>query len=300
MPGTLIVLLGPTGVGKTELSLRLAGQYGAPILSADSRQVYRELKIGTAAPDSLQLAQAEHYFIGTLELIDYYSAARYEEEATQLLDRLFKIHPVVIMTGGSMLYIDAVCNGIDELPTVDPEIRRQLKEQYECEGLENLRRELRLLDPGFYNQVDLKNPKRIIHALEICRMTGKPYSSLRTGPRKERPFGILKIGLRRDREELYLRINRRVDEMMKNGLLEEAGRMYPYRMYNSLNTVGYKELFAYFDGILTLEEAIDKIKQHTRIYSRKQMTWFKKDAAISWFYPEEEEKIKNYLESRLG
>lgn len=300
MSGTLIILLGPTGVGKTELSLRLAEKYGAPILSADSRQVYRKLKIGTAAPDSKQLARAVHYFVGTLELTEYYSAARYEEEAMALLNRLFGSHPVVIMTGGSMLYIDAVCRGIDELPTVHPEIRQELKERFQQEGLESLRRELRLLDPVYYKQADLKNPRRIIHALEICRMTGRPYSSLRTAPRKERPFRILKIGLCREREELYHRINRRVDEMMKNGLLKEARALYPYRTCNSLNTVGYKELFAYFDGFCTLEEAIEKIKQHTRIYSRKQMTWFKKDDEIAWFHPDNEKEIKKFLCDRLN
>lgn len=283
----LLVLLGPTGVGKTDLSLRLAKHFASPILSCDSRQMYKGLEVGTAAPSAAQLEEVQHHFIGTLELTDYYNASRFEEEALALLSRLHETHPVVVMTGGSMMYIDAVCKGIDEIPTVDETLRQQLWTQFEKEGLDPIRAQLKSLDPDFYKQVDLKNYKRVIHALEVCLMTGKPYSSLRTNQVKQRPFGIVKIGLVREREELYERINRRVDEMIGSGLVEEARRVYPLRHLNSLNTVGYKELFSYFDGTWSLDFAIEKIKQNSRIYARKQMTWFKRDPGIRWFHPED-------------
>ena len=284
---SLVVLIGPTGVGKTELSLDLAERLNSPVISCDSRQLYKGLSIGTAAPTPEQLQRVKHYFIATLDLTDYYSASQYEEDALTLISQLHTSHDTLLMTGGSMMYIDAICNGIDEIPTIDEELRKELFELYDKEGLTPIRNQLKLLDPVFYNQVDLKNYKRVIHALEVCLMTGKPYSSLRTGTKKERPFKIIKIGLKRDREELYERINRRVDEMMKNGLLEEARKVYPLRSLNALNTVGYKELFQYFDGHWTLEFATEKIKQNTRIYSRKQMTWFKRDKDIIWFSPSE-------------
>ena len=296
---SLLVLIGPTGVGKTELSLRLAERYHTCIVSADSRQLYADLKIGTAAPTPEQLARVEHHLVGTLQLIDYYSAARYEEEVMNLLPGLFVKHPVVLLTGGSMMYVDAVCKGIDDIPTVDDETRRFLLQRYEEEGLERLCAELKLIDPEYYAEVDLRNPKRVIHALEICYMTGKTYTSFRTRQVKERPFRMVKVGLTRDREELYRRINLRVDQMMADGLLEEALRVYPYRSLNSLNTVGYKELFKYFDGEWTLDFAVEKIKQNSRIYSRKQMTWFKRDADIRWFHPEQEAEITAYLDNVL-
>lgn len=296
---TLIVLIGPTGVGKTELSLRLAEQLHTCILSADSRQLYRDLKIGTAAPTPEQLARVKHYFVGTLGLADYYSAAQYEAEVLKLLETLFQTHDTVLLTGGSMMYIDAVCQGIDDIPTVDAETRQLMLHKYETEGLEHLCAELRLLDPEYYRIVDLKNPKRVIHALEICYMTGRTYTSFRTREKKQRPFRILKVGLTRPREELYERINNRVDQMMADGLLEEARQVYPHKSYNSLNTVGYKELFQYLDGTWTLPFAIEKIKQNSRIYSRKQMTWFKRDADIRWFHPDEETEILSYVHSSL-
>lgn len=296
---SLVVLLGPTGVGKTELSLNLAKELNSPIISCDSRQLYKELIIGTAAPSSEQLQRVKHYFIGTLELTDYYSASQFEDDAIALISHLHKTTDALLMTGGSMMYIDAVCKGIDEIPTIDENLRKDLFELYEAQGIDSIRSQLKLLDPVFYNQVDLKNHKRVIHALEICLMTGKPYSSLRTGTKKIRPFQIIKIGLKRDREELYERINRRVDEMMENGLLEEARNVYPLRHLNSLNTVGYKELFQYFDGNQTLDFAIEKIKQNSRIYSRKQMTWFKKDEEITWFHPEQKEDILAFLAQLL-
>jgi tRNA dimethylallyltransferase len=286
---TLIVLLGPTGVGKTALSLRLAEQFQSPILSADSRQLYKDLPIGTAAPAPDDLQRAKHYFVGTLELSDYYSASRFEEDAIHLLAQLYETHDTVILSGGSMMYIDAVCKGLDDIPSIDETLRLEIHSLYEKEGLEPIRRQLKILDPAFYRQVDLKNPKRVIHALEICLMTGKPYSSLRTHPVKERPFRIVKIGLTREREELYDRINRRVDQMMENGLLDEARKVYPFRHLNSLNTVGYKELFHYFDGRCDLAFAIEKIKQNSRIYARKQMTWFKRDNEIAWFHPDDKQ-----------
>lgn len=288
---TLIVLVGPTGIGKTELSLQLAEKYHTSIVSADSRQLYADLKIGTAAPTAEEMRRVPHYLVGTLKLTDYYSAARYEEEAMAILEKLFQTNDTVILTGGSMMYVDAICKGIDDIPTIDAETREMMIQRYEAEGLDKLCAELKLLDPDYYRIVDLKNPKRVIHALEICYMTGKTYSSFRTQKKKERPFRIVKIGLTRDRAELYDRINRRVDKMMEQGLLEEARKVYPYRALNSLNTVGYKELFNYLDGTWELPFAIEKIKQNSRIYSRKQMTWFKRDEEIKWFHPEEKGMI---------
>ena len=296
---TLLVLIGPTGVGKTELSLRLAERFQTDIISSDSRQLYADLKIGTAAPTPEQLARVPHHFVGTLQLTDYYSAAQYETEVMKLLSVLFQEKDIVILTGGSMMYVDAVCKGIDDIPTVDEKTRTLMKQRYEEEGLDNLCAELKLLDPEYYKIVDLKNPKRVVHALEICYMTGRTYTSFRTRSAKERPFNILKIGLTRDREELYERINRRVDMMIEDGLLEEAKVVYPYKHLNSLNTVGYKEIFNYLDGEWDLSFAIEKIKQNSRIYSRKQITWFKRDEEIVWFHPEQEKEILNYIEEKF-
>ncbi len=293
---TLVVLIGPTGVGKTDISIRLAQLLHTDIISADSRQLYADLKIGTAAPTAEQLAAAKHHFVGILGLDDYYSAARFETEVIALLDGLFKEESVVIMTGGSMMYIDAVCKGIDDIPNIPDDIRSMMRQRYEDEGLEALCAELKLRDPEYYRQVDLKNPKRVIHALEICYTTKGTYSALRTRPQKSRSFDILKIGLTRPREELYDRINRRVDLMMEEGLLDEVRRVYPYKDNNSLNTVGYKELFNYLDGTWTLPFAIEKIKQNSRIYSRKQMTWYKRDDTIRWFHPDNEaQEIEDYV-----
>ena len=299
MPRTLIVLIGPTGVGKTELSLSIAKSFHTCIVSADSRQLYADLKIGTAAPTPDQLARVPHHFVGILQLTDYYSAAQYEAEVMAKLEELFKENDVVVLTGGSMMYVDAICKGIDDIPTVDKETRELMLQRYEEEGLEQLCKELKLLDPEYYNIVDLKNPKRVIHALEICYMTGKTYTSFRTRSTKERPFRIIKIGLTREREELYDRINRRVDIMMQDGLLEEARHVYAYKHLNSLNTVGYKEMFKYLDGEWTLDFAIEKIKQNSRIYSRKQMTWFKRDTEIAWFHPDQQEEIMQHIESQI-
>lgn len=297
---TLLVITGPTGVGKTAVSLLLAEKFGCPIVSADSRQFYRELKIGTAAPTDDELEQVKHYFIGTHSIFDEYNAGQYEEEAISLLDELFEKHEVVLLTGGSMMYVDAVCNGLDNIPTVTADVRQFWQKQFASHGLEFIQHELKRLDEKHYAEVDLKNPKRIIHALEICSMTGKPYSDLRTGKRKIRNFNILKIGLNRQRPELYERINLRVDKMMHDGLLEEATRYYPYRHLNTLNTVGYKEIFEYLNGLCDLDTAINLIKQDSRRYAKRQLTWFNRDKEINWFHPEEVENIEKFIDQKLG
>lgn len=295
---TLLVILGATAVGKTALSLALAEHYGTPILNADSRQVYRDIPIGTAAPTAEEQRRVRHYFVGTLELDNYYSAAQYEADALALLDRLFKERDVVVMSGGSMLYLDAVCRGIDDIPTVDTATRTLLRSRLKTEGLAPLVDELRHLDPEYAAICDLHNPVRVVHALEICYMTGCTYTSFRTGKRKQRPFRILKIGLRREREELFARIAKRVDTMMSLGLLDEVRSVFPYRTYNALNTVGYKELFAYIDGKTTLDFAIEKIKRNTRVYAKKQQTWFQRDETIRWFHPDDTEQILQLINSQ--
>lgn len=282
MEKTLKVIVGPTGVGKTEFALQVAEAHGCPILNADSRQLYRDIPVGTAAPTAAEQARVKHYFVGVLELSDYYSAARYEQEAMRLLGKLFAEHDTLVLTGGSMMYIDAVCNGIDDIPTIDDCTRTLLRSRYENEGLAPLAEELRLLDPEYYAVCDTRNPKRVVHALEVCYMTGKTFTSFRVGKKAERPFRIEKIGLWRERADLFGRINRRVDVMMECGLLEEAKRVLPYRDCNSLNTVGYKELFKYMDGEWTLDFALEKIRRNTRVYAKKQLTWFKKDEEIVW------------------
>ena len=295
MNKTLIVITGPTAVGKTELCLDIAKYFGIPIINADSRQIYRELKIGTAAPTEEQLRQVRHYFVGTLALTDYYSASMYEEQVMQLLNELFQTSDYALLTGGSMMYIDAVCNGIDDIPTVDDETRNTLKQRLANEGLEALCEQLRELDPEHYELVDKKNPRRVVHALEICLMTGRTYTSFRTNARKQRPFHIVKIGLTRDREVIYDRINRRVDKMMADGLLNEARNLYHLRHLNALNTVGYKEMFTHFDDTWTLDEAVERLKGNTRRYARKQLTWFKRDPEMTWFSPDEKQLILNHI-----
>ena len=295
MSKTLIVITGPTAVGKTELCLDIAKYFGIPIINADSRQIYREIKIGTAAPTEEQLRQVRHYFVGTQSLTDYYSASIYEQEVLSLLDTLFLTSDYALLSGGSMMYIDAVCNGIDDIPTVDDETRNTLKKRLADEGLESLCEELRILDPEHYEVVDKKNPRRVVHALEICLMTGRTYTSFRTNEPKVRPFRIIKIGLNRDREIIYNRINQRVDSMMEQGFLEEARSVYPLRHLNALNTVGYKELFAYLDGKWSLDEAVERIKGNTRRYARKQLTWYKKDPLVTWFSPDDKQQILKHI-----
>ena len=297
---TLFVVVGPTGVGKTECCLDIARHLQVPIINADSRQIFAELPIGTAAPTPEQQQRVRHYFVGNHHLDDYYSASLYEQDVLRLLPTLFSQHPVALMTGGSMMYIDAVCKGIDDIPTILPEIREWMMTRLTQEGLPALVEELRELDPEHYQIVDKNNPRRVVHALEICHQTGTTYSSFRTNSSKQRPFHIVKIGLNREREELYDRINRRVWLMMEQGLETEARKVFPQRHLNALNTVGYKELFAYFDGLIPREEAIRQIQSNTRRYMRKQLTWFKKDETIRWFHPQEYKDIINYVDEIVG
>ncbi len=296
---TLFVLLGPTGVGKTELSFNIAKLLGAPIISSDSRQIYKELKIGTAAPTQEQLLQVKHYFIGTQSIFDSYSAGQYEEEAIKLLEDLFAVNPNQLLVGGSMMYIDAVCKGFDNIPSVPEHIRKEVNEQYQQNGLEWLQQELKKVDPVHYEKVDRFNHKRMLHALEVSIATGQPYSSFCTGQTKKRPFNIVKIGLNRPRPELYERINLRVDQMIEEGLINEAEPLFPYRHLNSLNTVGYKELYQYMEGNCTLDFAIEKIKQDSRNYAKRQFTWFNADKEIHWFHPDESEKILDFIQGYM-
>ena len=300
---TLFVILGPTGVGKTELCLTIAKHLKTPIINADSRQIFAELPIGTCAPTPKQQSIVKHYFVGNHQLHDYYSAAKYEQDALTLISRLFNgeedgiEHDTALLSGGSMMYIDAVCKGIDEIPTVDNNTRELMKQRLASEGLEALVEELKQLDPEHWSIVDRNNPRRVVHALEICHMTGKTYTSFRTNSIKQRPFNIVKIGLNRPRDILYDRINQRVLTMMKQGLENEARKVYPLRHLNSLNTVGYKELFAYFDGLIPQEEAVRQIQSNTRQYMRKQLTWYKKDENVTWFEPDNIEDILKYIDN---
>lgn len=298
MAKTLIIVTGPTAIGKTRIAIETAKFFHTEIVSADSRQIYRELSIGTAVPSPEELAEIKHHFIHSHSILENYNASRYETEAIGLLENLFNIYDAVVMTGGSMLYIDAVCSGIDTMPDVDPELRDNLKTRLKEEGIESLRLQLKKLDPDYYSRVDLKNPSRIVHALEISLMTGKPYSSFRTSPKKERPFTIIKIGLDCGRTELHRRINRRVDQMLEAGLEDEARKVYPLKNLNALNTVGYREFFTCFSGEISKEKAIEWIKRNTRRYARKQLTWFRKDPEINWFHPDEPKKIIEFLKNK--
>ena len=295
MDKTLIVITGPTAVGKTQLCLDVAKRLDIPVINADSRQIYNELSIGTAKPTEAEMQGIKHYFVGTLSLHDYYSASLFEQQVLELLEQLFQTSDYALMSGGSMMYIDAVCDGIDDIPTIDDTTRETMRRRLEEEGLERLCEELLRLDPEYYAIVDRQNPKRVVHALEICTMTGKTYTSFRKREKKERPFRIIKIGLNRDREDLYDRINARVDQMMQQGLLEEAISVYEMKALNALNTVGYKELFNYIGGQWSLDEAVERIKGNTRRYARKQLTWYKKDPNIRWFHPDQKEDIINYI-----
>jgi tRNA dimethylallyltransferase len=312
---SLIVITGPTGVGKTELCLNIAEHYGIDIINADSRQIYAEIPIGTAAPTAEQMQRVRHYFVGTHHIGDYYSASMYEQEVLDLIaekEQEASNNPIAILTGGSMMYIDAVCNGIDDIPTIKDDIRNKMKQRLETEGLDALVDELRELDPQHCEAVDRSNPRRVVHALEICHQTGRTYTSLRIGKKKERPFNIIKIGLTRDKvlkvkrgqvimdhTELYDRINARVVSMMEQGLVEEAKSVLPYRNEKALNTIGYKEMFRYFDNEITLEEAVRQIQSNSREYARKQLTWYKKDESMKWFHPNQEKDIKDYINSNL-
>jgi tRNA dimethylallyltransferase len=296
----LVVLLGPTGVGKTQVSLSLARRYKAPIVSSDSRQIYRELPIGTAAPTVDEMAELPHYFIGTHSVTENYSAGQYELEVLRLLEHdLFPYHQVALLSGGSMMYIDAVCKGLDDIPSIEDSIREYWLSEFNKHGLEFIQQELYRLDPDHHATIDLKNHKRVLHALEICKQTGRPYSDLRTGQVKQRSFTIIKIGLNRPRAELYERINARVYQMMEQGMLEEAKAVYQYKHLNSLNTVGYKELFEYFDGNWPLDFAIQMIQQNSRRYAKRQLTWFNRDPDIHWFHPDDLDGIHGFLNNVL-
>ncbi|MFC2437450.1 MAG: tRNA (adenosine(37)-N6)-dimethylallyltransferase MiaA [Prevotella melaninogenica] len=295
---TLIVITGPTGVGKTEATLRIAEHFNVPVINADSRQIFSEIPIGTAAPTAEQQQRVQHYFVGNHHLEDYYSASLYEQDVLNIINSQHT--PISLLSGGSMMYIDAVCNGIDDIPTILPEIREEMMRRLETEGLEQMCNLLRELDPEHWNIVDRNNPRRVIHALEICIQTGKTYTSFRSNTIKERPFNIIKVGLNRNRNELYNRINQRVLDMIEEGMIEEALQVYPKRTLNSLNTVGYKELFEYLDGLTTLEEAIFKIQSNTRRYARKQLTWYKKDTAFQWFNPDNIKEILNYVHTMIS
>ena len=297
---TLIVVLGPTGVGKSDISIQLARHYRTEIISADSRQFFRELSIGTAVPSSDDLNSIPHHFIQNKSIHDYYNVSEYEIEALKLVCELFKKINPIILTGGSMLYVDTICNGIDDIPTVDPEIRDDVIKWYEKNGLEALQQRLLEIDPEYYHIADLNNSKRLLHAVEIHQMTGMPFTSFRKKTIKERPFRIIKIGINQDRKVLYARINERVLRMMDAGLLEEAKSVYPYRNLNSLNTVGYKELFLHLDGIITLAEAVDLIQRNTRKYARKQLTWFRRDQQIKWFEPDQIQEVITYADQEMN
>lgn len=285
-------------MGKTDLCIRLAHLFSAPIVNADSRQVYREMKIGTARPDEAELAQARFYFVGNLSITDYYSAARYEQDALRLLAELFRTSDYVILSGGSMMYVDAVVKGIDDIPTVPDDIRAEMKQRLESEGLEALGDELKRLDPEYHAIVDLKNPRRVLHALEICHSTGRTYTSFRVRACKPRPFNIIKIGLNIPRPRLFERINGRVDKMIAEGLVDEARELYPQRGQTALNTVGYNEMFKYFDGEMTLPVAIERMKKNTRVYAKKQLTWYKRDEEMTWFGPDDFDSIVEYIKSK--
>lgn len=296
----LIVITGPTGVGKTDLSIELAEHYGTEIINADSRQIYAEMSIGTAAPTKEQMERVKHHFVATKHIGDYYSASMYEQEVLKLLDADSHKNEIMILSGGSMLYIDAVCNGIDDIPTIRDDIRQMMKQRLANEGLEALVEELKQLDPEYGRIVDEHNTRRVIHALEICHQTGSTYTSFRTGKKKQRPFRIIKIGLTCQRELLYERINQRVVRMIEAGLVEEVRSLLPYRHENALNTVGYKEIFKYIDGEISLDEAIRQIQSNSRQYARKQLTWYKRDEEMKWFENAKAEDIIEYINNRIG
>ncbi len=299
MRNTLVVLPGPTGVGKTDFSIELALRLGCSIISCDSRQCYREMKIGTAAPDDEQLSKVKHHFIGFLSVTDYYSVSLFERDVMALLPSLFAENPVAVMTGGSMLYMDAVCRGMDDIPDTDPAVRQKYLDMYRTEGISGLRLALKMLDPEYYSRVDLRNPRRLMRALEITESTGRPFSAYLTSTARERDFRIIRAGLTRERGELYRRIEFRVEEMLRRGLEEEAASLISFRGLNALNTVGYREMFSYFDGAITREQAVALIGRNTRRYARKQLTWWNRDSEINWFDASDSSGIISWIESAL-
>lgn len=295
----LIVIVGPTGSGKSDLAIEIAERYGAPIISTDSRQFYRGIPIGTAQPDAEQLQRVEHHFIASHDLKQEFNCGAYETEALAKLEELYHKHDIVVAVGGSGLYIKALCEGMDSLPEAEPELREELARRLRSEGLESLCEELRQRDPAYYEEVDRNNPARVLRALEVCISTGLPYSSMRTGEKRQRPFNIIKLGIDMERERLYERINRRVDVMMQMGLEQEARTVYHLRAHNSLQTVGYREMFDYFDGTISRDEAIELIKRNSRRYAKRQMTWFRRDEEIKWVDTANKQIIEEYLDSKI-
>jgi tRNA dimethylallyltransferase len=300
MRNFLIVLLGPTGVGKTDISINLAGRLGCEIISADSRQFFREMSVGTAVPSDFQLSAVKHHFIRFLSVDNYYSSSLFERDVLDLLPRLFASSRYALMAGGSGMYIDAVCDGIDDIPDTDQSLREKYIAMYDNQGITCLGSALKLLDPVHYSKVDLKNHKRIIRALEICETTGKPYSSFLKKTKRIRDFGIIKIGLEREREELYTKINSRVDQMVSLGLEEEARNMLVYRHLNALNSVGYREFFDYFDGKASKDHTIELIKRNSRRYAKRQMTWWARDKEITWFHPRQYDEILQHIQKAVS
>lgn len=296
---TLIVILGPTAIGKTALSIKLARHFNTEIISSDSRLLFKEMKIGTAVPSTEELNSVKHHFIGNLSISDYYNVSKFEKEALHKLDDIFLKNNLAIMVGGSGLYIDAVCKGIDDLPDPDKKLRHEINEIFKSSGIEALQKKLKELDPEYYLIVDLKNPKRLMRAIEVCLQTGKTYTSLRKNKTGKRDFNIIKIGLNCEREKLFERINLRVDKMINEGLLDEVKELYKHKNLNSLNTVGYKELFDFLDNKITFEQAIENIKTNTRRYAKRQLTWFKRDEEIKWFHPTEKNEIILYLSEKI-
>ncbi len=294
----LIVLLGPTGVGKTDLSLSIAKKYNTSIISSDSRQIYKETVIGTAAPSAELISKVKHHFIAKLSIQDYYNVSMFEFDVLDTVEEIHKTNDYAFMTGGSCMYIDAVCKGIDDMPTIDMDIRNKLMDRWKNEGIDVLRFELKNLDPVFYAETDIKNPKRILKGLEVCYQTGKPYSSFRKKTAKQRPFDIIKIGINRDRDELYNRINLRVDQMIEDGLLDEVKALLEFRKLNSLNTVGYKEFFPFFDGEYSLDKAVELVKRNSRRYAKRQLSWFNRDKDIEWFHPDNVDEILNFIDQQ--
>lgn len=292
----LVVIVGPTGSGKTDLSIRIALHYGAPILSTDSRQMYRGMPVGTAQPTFEQLQAVEHHFIASHDIGDNLSCGEYETQAIACLEKLFAEHDCVVAVGGSGLYVKALCEGMDDLPQADENLRRELAVRLEAEGLEALAAQLGTLDPDYYEAVDRNNPARVVRALEVCLQTGRPYSQLRTGMRRKRGFDIVKVGVDLPREALYERIDRRVDRMLADGLEAEARAMYSYRHLNALQTVGYREFFDYFDGRISYDQAVELIKRNSRRYAKRQLTWFRRDPEIRWFRPDETDSIISYID----
>lgn len=295
----LVVVCGPTAVGKTSLAIQLANYFKTEIVSADSRQFFKEMTIGTAKPSAKELAQAKHHLVGNISIFDEYNAGRFAREALEIINDLFEKYDILILVGGSGLYINALLNGIDDMPEMNPEIRNFLNKKFEVQGLAPLLEQLKWLDQEYYYKVDQNNPQRVIRALEVCLSTGKPYSSFHQKKESKLPFEVISLALNLPREELYDNINKRVDQMMENGLLDEAKNLYPHKHFYALQTVGYSELFDYFEGKTSLEKAVELIKQHTRNYAKRQITWFKRDENTMWFSPVEFIKIKNYISEKI-